>query len=356
MGYLDRDKKKLEELRQLVSKLLSIDPYANFPGPKIEATQEDIHDEVELIEAYRALFKAIENSPLTPGVGFHADDLIPEVQNAISYLSVVESFDDPSDPVKVPVYREALGNISSHYRNTVFRNKLTNFVCQQVLGVGLEESRHRFSTLESEILDCLDRTSKLHERHSSWLENNQSDSNTLRDTLGALTAEAKELLTNIKVRKESVIFANEAKLQEERASIWFGLFLVISFGLVVYAIQFLPVDLASTQLTEVVAKAISRLIVFSVASFALFFLLKNYSACLHNATVNRHREHALDTFKYFRDAADDDEPTRRQILLETTKVIFTPVSSGYLKSAGESTPPNQIVEVISHLTKSGDHQ
>ena len=62
--------------------------------------------------------------------------------------------------------------------------------------------------------------------------------------------------------------------------------------------------------------------------------------------VNGHRQNALTTFQTFVKAAgDEDKETKNAVLLEATRCIFSPMSTGYL-GGDQETPNSSIVEVL----------
>lgn len=81
----------------------------------------------------------------------------------------------------------------------------------------------------------------------------------------------------------------------------------------------------ASNLQVVLAKGTILLVGFFVTAN----LLRVYRAQAHLAVVNRHREHALTTFRTFVEGTDD-ETVRNQVLLEATHAIFGQVPSGLI--------------------------
>jgi hypothetical protein len=64
--------------------------------------------------------------------------------------------------------------------------------------------------------------------------------------------------------------------------------------------------------------------------------------------INRHRQNALRTFETF--VASTTQPqVKDAVLLETTKAIFAPQSSGYSKGGGDAPPTPQFFEIFRSL-------
>jgi hypothetical protein len=102
---------------------------------------------------------------------------------------------------------------------------------------------------------------------------------------------------------------------------------------------------------RLVALALSRIIAISILTTGIVFCARNYFAIRHNFVINRHRQNALSTFETFVKAARDDQ-TKDVVLVQATKSIFSPQTSGYLRGEGETPQPNQIIEIIRDLTTS----
>ena len=90
----------------------------------------------------------------------------------------------------------------------------------------------------------------------------------------------------------------------------------------------------------------TKIIVISLIYFAAIWASRNYRAHRHLNVVNSHRQNALMTFQTFVKAAgDEDKETKNAVLLEATRCIFSPTSTGYL-GGDQETPSSSIVEVL----------
>ena len=99
---------------------------------------------------------------------------------------------------------------------------------------------------------------------------------------------------------------------------------------------------------EIVRGIGGRFAVLTLLAFALGFTVRQYTSSKHNETVNTHRQNALLTFETFVSAADDQD-TKDAVLLEATRSIFAPQSSGFLRSGREPDSPSTMVEVIRRI-------
>jgi len=72
----------------------------------------------------------------------------------------------------------------------------------------------------------------------------------------------------------------------------------------------------------------AKILVISVASFSTIWCAKNYRSRKHNVVVNRHRQHALSTFRTFIEGTDSIE-VRDAILVAAADAAFSARSTGY---------------------------
>ena len=91
----------------------------------------------------------------------------------------------------------------------------------------------------------------------------------------------------------------------------------------------------------------SKVILLSIMISAVIWCGRIYRANRHNAVLNRHRQHSLETFQTFVDAQTDVR-TREAILLQSTACIFAHQSPGFVGGDAEGTasPNTQILEII----------
>jgi hypothetical protein len=97
---------------------------------------------------------------------------------------------------------------------------------------------------------------------------------------------------------------------------------------------------------------VTKVVVVSIFYYAAVWSSRMYRAHRHLAVVNKHRQNALETFQAFTQSADKDSEIKNAVLLETTRCIFSPGVSGYLKEE-EENPASRIVEVLKTFGPSG---
>lgn len=88
-----------------------------------------------------------------------------------------------------------------------------------------------------------------------------------------------------------------------------------------------------------------KAVIISLFYFAVVVANRAYRVNRHNYVINRHRVDALSTFESF-SAAANDAGTKSAVLLETTRAIFGPQSSGHLGAEAEAQSSPQILEIL----------
>lgn len=139
-------------------------------------------------------------------------------------------------------------------------------------------------------------------------------------------------------------FSDESKARDLEATSWLR-YSLIAAGLTLLAaivFYFVPPPL---DMPTLIQHSTSKIIILSILIAATAWCAGNYKANKHQATVSRHKAHALTTFQAFV-LASDDPSVRDAVLLETTRAIFAHNQTGYLRSDGTSEPSSRVVEII----------
>lgn len=90
-----------------------------------------------------------------------------------------------------------------------------------------------------------------------------------------------------------------------------------------------------------------RIIILAIIIYTLKFATKNYSACMHNKTVNQHKANSLEaTDRMIRVIGYDNLEIRMAILNLASKEIFTQETTGYLQKE-DKIDFNMIEKLIS---------
>ena len=172
-----------------------------------------------------------------------------------------------------------------------------------------------------------------------------------------MTAEARSVLQSIQeiaakagVGQQSTVFGEQAKKDGCTSRNWL-ISAGVAAGLSVIAVWLVlfywPLSAQTTG--EIVREIGGRFAVLTLFAFALGFTFRQFTSSKHNETVNLHRENALRTFETFVSAAGDQE-IKDAVLLEATRAIFAPQSSGFLRGGHEAESPSTIIEVIRRIS------
>ena len=151
------------------------------------------------------------------------------------------------------------------------------------------------------------------------------------------------------VGQQSIVF--EEQVKEDTATARWWLWTVVGLGCVSsFAVWWLLFDWDPSGETtaEIVREIGGRFAVLTLLAFALGFTVRQYTSSKHNKVLNRHRQNALRTFETFVSAADDKE-TKDAVLLEATRAVFAPQSSGFLRHGREPDSPSTMVEIIRRI-------
>ena len=177
----------------------------------------------------------------------------------------------------------------------------------------------------------------------------RAEQDRIREKMDSALLSVRAAAAKAGVGQQSIAFEDQVREDAAIASRW--LWTVIGLGAIsVVAVWNLLFAWAPPTATtgEIVREIGGRFAVLTLLAFALGFTVRQYMSSKHNETLNRHRQNALRTFETFVSAADDKE-IKDAVLLEATRAIFAPQSSGFLRSGREPDSPSTMVEVIRRI-------
>jgi ABC-type arginine transport system permease subunit len=126
----------------------------------------------------------------------------------------------------------------------------------------------------------------------------------------------------------------------------------IAFGLIISGVAWMVAakgpTLVEGSIPLTVFAYLPRLLVISIAFYALAVSVRNYRAHRHNHVVNQHRAVAVKTFTVFAMAATA-QTVRDAILAQAANTIFTSQPSGYGSDQAELSPQVTAVELIQRI-------
>jgi|GEM_PF-5323367 len=159
----------------------------------------------------------------------------------------------------------------------------------------------------------------------------------------------KELIGYVQVDTESNIFAYLAFNYEKSAGKWlkysYGFGIIILLIAILFMIFYKCEYFMPENSMEAAQFFTSKFLLLSIFAYGLVISIRNYSAQMHNSVVNRHREHALKSFRAFVQAAPNPQ-IGGSILAEAAAAVFTPQDTGYVKNE-EAAGSRSFIEMIS---------
>lgn len=178
--------------------------------------------------------------------------------------------------------------------------------------------------------------------------------------------ETKNVLTEVRraaeeqgVSQQAEYFKENAERCETGARNWLRATGFFAICLAIYAsaslfIHKIPI-LVPRNNFETAQLAVSKILVFTVLSYMVYLSARNYMAHRHNATINRHRQTALQTFRVLVEAA----PTQNEkdvVLTHASACIFAPQQTGYardvsLRSSGPTSFLGLILKSLGHSSE-----
>lgn len=193
---------------------------------------------------------------------------------------------------------------------------------------------------------------------------NQSYSIQLKEAVDSATSAAKEVQELLRTTRESAQkvgvsrhakhFAEQAK--EHRRWAWGWLTATVLTTAVTGGVLYCNYvktheNTSSLDTSQSLQLAIAKLAIFSVLVSSIIWCGRSYKAHRHNYVVNRHRQNALSSFETFAKSTNDDQ-TKNAVLLQATKCIFEPQTSGYMTSDSDSGGTSQIIEIVKNIGSS----
>jgi hypothetical protein len=168
----------------------------------------------------------------------------------------------------------------------------------------------------------------------------------------ATLEQVREIAAEHGVTQQAKYFKDEADNHEAASNKWLKYTVCAGIIVMLYAIAILILSIiavpAITDNYQLFQFTASKLLVFFVLSFALYFTGRNYFSHKHNAVVNRHRQNALVTYRTIVEAATGSANTDI-ILNQASTCIFSPQETGF--SSHKSSTVNPSSSPLGYLIK-----
>jgi len=139
-------------------------------------------------------------------------------------------------------------------------------------------------------------------------------------------------------------FEDEASEQQARADKWRKLlyYLISSTG--IFMTLMFIISIFEWFKEHNIELAVFSAVIITFLSYLIMFVVKNYNAAKHNATLARHRANCLSTFD---ELIEGEDPERKSVVLQyACQTIFPHQLSGYLAKEADGSNPNPIISSI----------
>lgn len=173
-----------------------------------------------------------------------------------------------------------------------------------------------------------------------------SEISNIRDQAQEALKEVRDAALEQGVSQQAIYFQKEANNEITSSLHWHNrtyitAFILIVFGALSFFIHRIPI-IAPNNNTEAVTLIASKVLIFGVIAYMLVLSAKNFLAHKHNASVNRHRQNALQTFKALVDAAGSGSGAQDIVLTHAANCIFAPQETGFTKQSPTQNSSNVI--------------
>ncbi len=318
----------------------------------------------ELKEVFQNLSEINRQSLKKEGVQFNFEDIYPQISEIFEFM----------DKLKVNVgfwnmlhqnKKNLVVQILKQFSQTILEiDKFDAITTPNPVGEKkrLEDQiKEIYDQISGDIFNRFFRYSSQKESSSKSLKEQQKQVREMLNFLKKKQEEAQNIVDVTKdaasitgVTKFSKIFSDEAKENKSVARKWLwasGIGAVIIGGYLSFVFYILMESLKDgDKLGLIFQSFLTKLLIFSFLSFIFYQLVKNFYANMHLHTINKHRANSLNTFEAFTKSAKSDKVSDA-VLLQATKAIFEPGSSGYISQKGEHSSITDLLRVFEQNEK-----
>lgn len=186
----------------------------------------------------------------------------------------------------------------------------------------------------------------------------KSDESSIKSVMDEVNKIASEITTS----DYSNIFKIESQTHGRNSYIWlaFGLILIGVFIALfftgIYRIYFETETILDNGVVKYnISNMIIKGLLFAIQIFVISFSFKQFAINRHLATINKHRQNGLESYKLFIETVSkEDVATRNNLMLQLAKAIYEQVNTGYIGDKGGKVNSG-LLEIISLINsqKSG---
>lgn len=226
-----------------------------------------------------------------------------------------------------------------------------------------------FSSIDGVLIsDVKDAKTQIEAMFSSSVETkNQSvalkgELETLKGEIDTLVTAARTTAQDVIVTRFGVIYEDLSDRHRKNANLWLGFGTAFVAGLIALSFFTLNDGISFMKGNETMLRygatmiiwIGARLIFFTALSIGIGICISNYRANRHNQILNKHRQNALSTFETFVKSSGEDPIVKNAILMEVTRTIFSPQSTGFSSSDNDSESQSKVVEIVKNISGSKD--
>lgn len=173
---------------------------------------------------------------------------------------------------------------------------------------------------------------------------------TLEASAEGILNKLQEAAAKLGAGQHSISFKLQSDEHKFIARIWLGI-TILSVILGMYAVWYfflgpMKVDVEKLTTGQAIYLVASRLMLFSIISFIIYWAAKNHGAHQHNYVINKHRQNALATFQTFIEAAGSEQSVKNAVLLQAGQAIYGQQSTGYSDGVSAPATPVNFIEVV----------
>jgi hypothetical protein len=202
-----------------------------------------------------------------------------------------------------------------------------------------------------------------YDKAASQILNVQND----RDEFLRIKSETQALLISLQEKAKEVslhdyaeVFSKQAKLHSNwgwnlgagQTWLFVTMFFIGLFCYFVYNIDSLfPIEIEKVNATVITIEYITRVLIVSFQIYIITFCAKQFNIQQHLATVNKHRENTLNSYKLFIDSlGDTDSEIKPALMMEVAKAIYDSGQTGYLGSNDKSEGSPSLIEMTKYVS------
>ena len=196
----------------------------------------------------------------------------------------------------------------------------------------------------------------------------QEDINTIKeniekkeDDINIIIGEFRKKASLKTVSDYSLVFKKLYDEHSTKAKKWLNTGYVLS---AVFICSFLAITISNILPTEIfdvttnklirydITNLLSKLIIIAIQIYLISFSFRQFNINKHIATINNHRQNALDSYKLFdQTISKEDKLSHNNLMLQVAKAIYEQTSSGYLSDKSNRGVNSGIVELTKNIVE-----